>query len=45
MEDTLKNSYTKNLDYTITKGKSTGGRPAEIIMLTPGGKITRTSFK
>ena len=35
MEDTLKNSYTKNLDYTITKGKSTGGRPAEIIMLTP----------
>jgi hypothetical protein len=29
------NSYTKRVDYTIKKGVSTGGRPGEIIMITP----------
>jgi phage anti-repressor protein len=32
---TLLNSYRKNIDYTIKKQKSTGGRPSELIMLTP----------
>jgi hypothetical protein len=31
----LTNSYSKNIDYKVKKGKSTGGRPSEIIMLTP----------
>jgi phage anti-repressor protein len=35
LKDTLKNSYVKNIDYKIKKGKSTGGRPSEIILLTP----------
>lgn len=36
LKDTLKNSYTKNIDYIIKKQKSTskGGRPSELIMLT-----------
>jgi phage anti-repressor protein len=32
---TLLNTYTENIDYNITSGKSTGGRPAETILLTP----------
>jgi len=32
---TLVKSYTKNIDYTLKKGKSTGGRPSNIVMLTP----------
>ena len=35
LKDTLKYSYTKNIDYKIKKGISTGGRPSEIILLTP----------
>lgn len=35
MKETLTNTYTKNLDYKIKKGESTGGRPSEIILLTP----------
>lgn len=35
LKETLTNTYTKNLDYKIKKGKSTGGRPSEIILLTP----------
>jgi phage anti-repressor protein len=32
---TLLNSYKKDIDYTIKNQKSTGGRPSELIMLTP----------
>jgi phage anti-repressor protein len=35
IKDTLTASYIKNADYKIKKGESTGGRPKEIIMLTP----------
>ena len=38
IKDTLKNSYTKNIDYKITKEKKMSknvGKPKEIIMLTP----------
>jgi hypothetical protein len=35
LKKTLLNSYTKNIDYKIKKDVSTGGRPAEIILLTP----------
>ena len=35
LKETLTNTYTKNLDYKIKKGESTGGRPSEIILLTP----------
>jgi phage anti-repressor protein len=35
MKDTLVTSYIKNIDYKISKGSSTGGRPSEIIVLTP----------
>ena len=35
VKETLTDTYTKNLDYKISKGKSTGGRPSEIILLTP----------
>jgi phage anti-repressor protein len=35
MNKTLTNSYVKNVDYKILKGKSTGGRPSDIILLTP----------
>jgi phage anti-repressor protein len=35
IKDTLLNSYTKGIDYKTKKGESTGGRPKEIIMLTP----------
>jgi hypothetical protein len=37
IKDTLKESYTKNIDYKIIKGESTGlkGKPKEIILLTP----------
>lgn len=34
LTETLRNSYTKNIDYKITKGESTGGRPSQTIMLT-----------
>jgi phage anti-repressor protein len=34
LKSTLINSYIKNVDYTIKKGKSTGGRPGEIIHLS-----------
>jgi hypothetical protein len=34
-KDTLVHSYTKNIDYKISKGKSTCGRPSEINLLTP----------
>lgn len=35
LKDTLKNSYSKNVDYKTKKGETTGGRPSEIILLTP----------
>lgn len=36
IKDTLKQSYTLNVDYSIVKQKNTNaGRPNEIIMLTP----------
>lgn len=35
IKNTLINSYTKNIDYKTKKGVSTGGRPKEIILLTP----------
>ena len=35
IKSTLINSYTKNIDYKIKKGESSGGRPKEIIILTP----------
>lgn len=35
LKETLIRSYTKNLDYKISKGNSTGGRPSEIILLIP----------
>ena len=37
IKDTLKESYTTNIDYKIIKGESTGlkGKPKEIILLTP----------
>ena len=35
LKETLVFSYVENIDYIIKKGKSTGGRPAEIIMITP----------
>lgn len=35
LKETLVNSYIRNVDYKIKKGESTGGRPSEIIMLTP----------
>lgn len=34
LKSTLIKSYIKNVDYTIIKGKSTGGRPMEIIKLS-----------
>jgi phage anti-repressor protein len=34
LKTTLIKSYIKNVDYTIEKGKSTGGRPMEIIKLS-----------
>jgi len=34
LKTTLTKSYIKNVDYTIQKGKSTGGRPLEIINLS-----------
>ena len=34
LKSTLVNSYIKNVDYTVQKGKSTGGRPMEIIYLS-----------
>jgi phage anti-repressor protein len=34
IKKTLTNTYIKNVDYKIKKGKTTGGRPSEIIMLT-----------
>ena len=36
IKDTLKESYTKNIDYKIIKGESTGlkGKPKEIILKT-----------
>ena len=35
IKETLIRTYIKNVDYKIKKGTSTGGRPAEIIMVTP----------
>ena len=35
LKKTLLNFYTKNIDYKTKKGVSTGGRPKEIILLTP----------
>ena len=35
LKRTLINSYNKNIDYKIKKGETTGGRPSEIILLTP----------
>jgi hypothetical protein len=35
LKDTLKNSYSKNVDYKTKKGETTGGRPSEIVLLTP----------
>lgn len=34
LKDTLVKSYVKNVDYNIKKGKSNGGRPSNIIMLS-----------
>jgi phage anti-repressor protein len=34
LKSTLTKSYIRNVDYTIKKGKSTGGRPLEIINLS-----------
>jgi len=34
LKTTLTKSYIRNVDYTIKKGKSTGGRPLEIINLS-----------
>ena len=35
IKKTLIRTYIKNVDYKIKKGTSTGGRPEEIIMITP----------
>ncbi len=35
LKKTLVNSYTKNIDYKTKKGNTTGGRPSEIVLLTP----------
>lgn len=35
LKKTLTNSYSKNIDYKMKKGKTTGGRPNEIILLSP----------
>jgi phage anti-repressor protein len=35
LKKTLTNSYTKNIDYKTKKGATTGGRPNEIVLLTP----------
>ena len=35
LKSTLTTTYIKNIDYKISKGSSTGGRPSEIITLTP----------
>ena len=35
LKETLSNSYSININYKIKKGKTTGGRPGEIILLTP----------
>lgn len=35
IKETLTRSYVENIDYTITKNKSTGGRPSENILITP----------
>lgn len=34
LKKTLTNSYVKKIDYSVEKGKSTGGRPSEIIKLS-----------
>lgn len=34
LKETLTNSYVKNIDYKIKKGKSSGGRPKNIVLLT-----------
>jgi phage anti-repressor protein len=34
LKSTLVNTYVKKIDYTVEKGKSTGGRPSEIIKLS-----------
>ncbi len=34
LKNTLVKSYVKKIDYTVEKGKSTGGRPSEIIKLS-----------
>lgn len=36
LKETLKNSYIKNIDYTVSKKNiNTGGRKSELILLTP----------
>jgi phage anti-repressor protein len=35
LKETLINSYSINIDYKTNKGKTTGGRPNEIVLLTP----------
>lgn len=35
LKETLVRSYIKNIDYKTSKAESTGGRPGEIILLTP----------
>ena len=35
LKETLINSYSKTIDYKTKKGATTGGRPSEIVLLTP----------
>ena len=35
IKETLTRSYIENIDYKISKDKSTGGRPSENILITP----------